>query len=370
MQGLARDGFTEDQVKTALHAANVRLSFRYELLDQYNGFKKHLGNILSASVANNALADIKRTAKFTMTEDSTINFLTDRVKPYCRVWIPSGQDWAEFPQGVFLLTTPPRVADSVGQITREVETYDLLQVLVDDKVTDRYTVEAGTNVIAAVSTILTGAGLTQQNLTPKDKALPTTQDWPPGTTKLSIVNNLLGAINYQSLWMDENGYAIGQPYVSPSDRVSEYTYATDNTSVIYPGVQQSLDLWAVPNSWVLVVSEPDRPVLTSTYTNSNASSPTSTVNRGRTIVDYREYEEAVDQATLDARAERIAYEASQVYEHVQLETGIMPMHSNADVFTLQHTTLGISAKYSETSWEMELKASGRMKHEIRRVVNI
>jgi hypothetical protein len=370
IQTLSKNGYTAAQVMAALHGSNRTMTFRYELLDAQNRFKSPLtGVVLSGSVANNALADIKRTARFSLLEDGSVNFLSDRIKPYARLRMSDG-GWAEWPLGVFVLSTPPRKASSSGVVTREVEAYDLLQVVKDDKVTDRYTVAAGVNYIAAVKSLLDGAGLTLQNLTATDKTLPAARDWPPGTEKLSIINDLLGAINYRSLFFDEDGQAVAQPYVSPQDRASEYTYADNDESVIFPEMEQSLDLFSVPNKWTLVVSEPDRTPLTSSYTNSNASSPTSTVSRGRTIVDYRELQEAADQASLDAKVQRLAFEASQVYEEVSFDTGIMPQHSDSDVYTLEFTALGISAKYSEQSWEMPLKAGARMKHKIRRVVNI
>lgn len=396
MQTLARGGYSAEQVKAALHASNRKVSFKYELLDSGNRLKKQLDNVLSSSVSYNALAEIKRTARFSLKDDGTINFLIDRIKPYVRLWIPPGRilaryysflkatqpnlyqtiqeapetgGWVEFPLGVFILSTPSKKADESGIVTREVEAYDQLQVLVDDKVIDRYTVSAGTNYILAVKTILDSTGITNQNLTATNKTLPTDRDWEPGTTKIKIINDLLSSINYLSLWFDEDGLAIAQPYISPSEQGSEYTYKDDHESVIFPDVEQSLDLFKVANKWVLVVSEPDREPISSTYTNTNANSPTSTINRGRTIVDYRQ-EDAADQATLDSKVQRIAFEASQIYEHVDFYTPIMPMHSNADVFTLEFSKLGINAKYSEHQWSMELKAGARMKHQIRRVVNI
>ena len=279
-------------------------------------------------------------------------------------------DWIEWPQGVFLLSTPPRVVDSTGVITREVEAYDQLQVLVDDKAEGRYTITQGTNYIVAAKALLDSAGIVSQNLTPTSSTLPADRDWEPGTQKKIIINALLGAINYRALRFDENGVAVAEPYVSPADRASEYTYEANEESVILPGAADLLDLFAIPNKWVLVVSEPDRVPLTSVYTNDNPNSLTSTVSRGRTIVDIREYEDAADQVTLDARAQRIAFEASQVYQQVELATGIMPVHSDSDVVTLVHSGLGISAKFTEVAWEYDLRPGAAMKHKLRRVVNI
>lgn len=369
MQSLAKGGYTAAQVQAALHSPVREIHFRYDLLDSTNKLKARLTNVTSGSIQYSSLAEIKRTARFVVQDDDSINYLTDRIKPYARLKMPDG-GYAEFPLGVFILSTPPRKADAAGVVVRDVEAYDLLQVLVDDKVTDRYTVTSGTNYITAVRTVLTSAGITSVNLTATSKTLPTDRDWEPGTKKLHIINDLLGAINYRSLWFDENGVAVALPYISPADRPSEYTYQDNDESVIFPDVTDHLDLFGVPNKWVLAVSEPDRAPLVSTYTNNNADSPTSTVNRGRTIVDFREYEEAADQDSLDAKAERLAFEASQVYQQVEFSTAIMPMHSDSDVLTLVYFSLGLSDKYSETGWGFALKTGAQMWHKVRRVVSI
>lgn len=369
MQALARNGLTAAEVDAALHSSKREIHFRYDLLTSGNVFKRALTEVEAASIAVNTFAEIRRTARFSLQDLGTINFLTERIKPYCCVLMGAG-GYSEFPLGVFLLSTPPKKADSAGNITREVEAYDLLQVLVDDKVATRYTVAAATNYITAVGTVLTGAGITDQALTATAKTLLVARDWPPGTKKLRIINDLLDAINYRALYFDEDGKAVAQPYLSPSTRASEYTYVDDDESVTFPQVVESLDLFGVPNKWLLSVSEPDRATLNSTVTNANATSPTSTVSRGRTIVEVRSDIDAPDQATLDAIAAKIAYEASQVYQEVEFETAIQPFHSDLDVLTLTFSTLSIDAKFVETGWSFDCRAGARHKHLIRRIVTI
>lgn len=369
MLNRVRNGFSATQVEAALHSANQRIAFRYELYDRNGNFKANLSTVIGGAVEYNALNDIKRTARFTLKDAQDVDYLNDRIKPYCRVWLASAAGWAEFALGLFLLTTAPRTIDVSGAVIRSVQAYDLAQILADDKVSTRYTVTAGTNYITAVKALLDGAGITAQNLTATSKTLPATKDWAPGTSKLEIINDLLAAVNYNSLWFDENGVAVASPYMTPAERASEYTYANDSESVMFPEAEQSLDLWNVPNKWVLVVSESDRTVISSEYTNTNPDSPTSTVSRGRTIVDYRTVD-ADSQASLDDLVERAAFESSQVYEAVQFGTAVMPFHSHNDVFTLEYTDLGIAAKYSEVYWGFELKAGATMKHVIRRVITV
>lgn len=277
--------------------------------------------------------------------------------------------WAEWPMGLFLPSSPKRDISSTGA-TRSVEAYDQGVILRNDKVEDRFTVAAGTNVITAVKDILTGVGITQFAMESSAETLPVARDWKPGTDKNIIVNDLLDSIGFTTLSFSSFGAAVAMPYRSPAARPLGYRYASDDRSVLVPDMTHELDLFDIPNKWVLVVSEPDRPELVSTFTNTNEDSPTSTVNRGRTIVDFREDVEATSQESLDAQAVRLAVEASQVYEAVEFRTGLMPHHEDAEVLELVHATLGDVARYVEHTWDMRLEAGEKMAHRVRRVVDV
>lgn len=339
------------------------IGFRYELLDDANRHRRWLDKVLGGRVGNNALAEIKRTAAFRIQEVEDIDWLSDRIRPWVDL---NGQS---YPQGVFLLSSPSRKWEK-GVVVREIEAYDQGIILRDDKVTDRYTVASGTNYITAVKTLIEGAGITDHNLVGTSKTLPVTRDWDPGTSKGQIVNDLLGAINYKSLFFDSEGKAVAVPYQSPSVAPALHTYRDDDESVVFPDVEEILDLFDVANKWTLVVSEPDRAPLSSTYTNSLASSLTSTVSRGRTIVDFRTGIEAADQTTLDALASKLAFEASQVFSAVEMRTALMPTHGDSDVIDFEFSGLGIASRYVEHEWEFEMRRGAEMRHRIRRIVQV
>lgn len=369
------NGHTEAEVRAALQGLTGarRFSFRYALLEVTGRYVQDLDSVLAGTVNQSWLADIKRTASFTLRETGEVDFLSDRLQPFVRLHLPpfQAQDWVEWPQGVFLLTSPERKVSSSGVVTREVSGFDQLQVYADDIPEGRYSVAAGTLVTAAVRTLLTSVLVPPAiRLTPHAGTLAATKDWEPGTSKLRMINDLLGMINYESLSFDEEGAAMVQPYRSPQERAEEYTYADDQTSLMHPEMTQALDIFSVKNRWVLTVSQPDQPVLTTTYTNANPSSPTSTVRRGRTITDYRTEEEAVDLTALQGKAQRLAFEASQVYESVPFSTGLMPVHSGNDVYRIRLERLAINAKYAEASWRMPLKRGAKMEHVARRVVSV
>lgn len=366
MKSLAVSPYTASEVRDALHRSRT-VDFRYDYFNNSNQFQGTLTNVAGGTVDHQAFADIKRTAKFRVKDDSSINWLGTRVKPYMRLLMED--EWIDFPLGLFLLSTPALASQEADVKFREIDAYDQTFILLNDKTTDRYTVAAGAVITATVSSILAGSGITLRNVVPSTLTMATARDWDPGTPKITVVNDLLRAINYQSIWFDSDGFAIAQPYVSPSSQAVGETYLDDRRSMLSPSGTRSLDLFSIPNRWVAYVSDPDRASLRSEFTNTSASSPTSTVNRGFTIVDYREANDVPDQATLDAYVARLADEASQVYEHAEVFTGLMPHHEHLDRLNIRYERLDMEADYQETGWSMELRAGGKMKHNLRRLVN-
>lgn len=368
------NGHTETEIRAALtgqHGAR-RWSFRYELQDFAGSTLEYLDGVQSCTIEQNWLAQgAKRTARLRIKDLGRINYLSDRIKPWVRLHLPpyGDKDYVQWPQGVFLLSSAARQAQPDGSVVRDVEAYDLLQALADDKPAARYTMSVGANPMTRVISLV---GTLPNDL--DDRLLmfaPTAKDWEPGTSKLTIINEILSYINYESLAFNENGRAYTRRYLQPASRASEYTYADDQRGVILPDPNQELDLFSVPNQWTRMVSEPDRPALVSTYTNNNPASPTSTVRRSRTITDFgTESMDALDQATLDEKVARLAAEASQVYEVITFRTGLMPIHGSNDVYNLAYSDLAVSAKYSEHSWSMELRAGAPMQHRARRVVSV
>jgi hypothetical protein len=373
MVNLAVSGYTKKQVTDQLHGRSRSrgiVKFRYELLSKED---VKLGELKAqpGRVALNSLAEIKRTAVFQITEQEgqDIDWLSDRIRPVFCLQMPDG-GWAEWPLGVFILSSPTR-KDENRKVKRSIEAYDSSLILKEDKFTDRYKIDAGTKYTAAIIGILNGAGIWKINIIDHPGTLATDREFEIGTEKLFAVNELLAAINYTSLWVDENGYFVAQPYVLPSNRDPEYEYRTDDLSIIHPGATEELDMFSVPNKWVRYVSNPDRAViLRSEYTNDLSTSPTSTINRGRTIVDIEAVEDIADQATLDEFTKRIAYNASQVYGRFDFSTSLMPHHSYYNCLFIEHSDFGISHKYMESSWTMDLHANGVMTHSCRRVISI
>lgn len=348
-----------------------RWAFRYELLTNTHVRLFDLEEVTAGRIEHQYLADVKRQATFTIRDLGRINYLSDRIRVWIRLLIePFGTgDWVEWPMGVFLLASPIRHANEVDVVEREVEAYDPLQALGDDLVSARYVVAAGANVVAAAKTVITGV-VPVIKATGSTETLVAAKEWPPGTSKRTIANELLSIAEYESVSFNGMGEAILKPYVDPSVRAPMWTYAYGDESLVIPNVDQELDLFSVPNKVVGVVSEPDQPMLVASATNANPASPTSTVRRGRTIVDFREAEEAASQAVLQTKVNRYLFEHAQMYEHLGFETALMPIHGTNDVYQIKYDPLAINAKYAETSWTIELLAGATMHHEARRIVSV
>lgn len=372
---------TDLQVIQALgnSAGSREMTFTYLLMDSTNTV---IGNVtdyvISSSLDMSSLADINRTAKFVVVDDGIIDFSIDRIQPWCHF---VGADTAGWPLGVFLLSSGAQYTNEIGTVLRNVDGYDAGLVLTQDVdggplgvAGQRYTIQAGVNYTTAIKALLDAyatSGVPTNNVAVSSKVLLTAKDWEPGTPTSKIIGDLLSAINYYGLYFDENGVAIAQPYTAPADRASSYTYTADRTSIMFEDVNRQLDLFDIPNKWVRVVSDPDRPPLSSSYTNTDPTSLTSTVARGRTIVDFATSADAPDQTTLDFQVFSLAVEASQIYETFEFDTALNPLHSFSDVYTITFPDLGVSGlKFSETKWSMDLKAGARMSHSARRVVSL
>lgn len=360
--------YTQAEISTALLASGRTWEFRYERLTS-GGLIVGPVDVTDAKVTYAALADIKRGFSASLAPGSNFDFQSDRLRAWVRLLMPD-DGWQEWPVGTFLLTTSD-TARSVAAPRQVVPVtgYDLLQVLLEDCVTDRYVVAAATNYVTAVTTALTGAGFASNTIAATTKTLPAPMEWEPGTAKLKIVNDLLAAINYTTLSMDALGQPTAAPYVLPENAPVLWPYTLDTASLVRPGTISRLDLFNVPNVVVGIVSQPDRAPLRSVATNSDPASPLSTVRRGRSIVrvlDAQTVQDAADQATLDALVARYLAETAMQYESIDFATGIMPQHDDADVVTFDY---GAGAnRYRETAWEMELKVGGVMKHTARRTV--
>lgn len=338
--------------------------YEYDLLDKEDA---PLGKITAeGSIDYNATAGIQRCASLTIREEREIDFLSERVRPSMCMRTDSGI--VHYPLGVFLMSSPSRKA-GIGIVGRAIECYDKTQILADDKFDSVYKVSAGTNYIAAVSSILTSAGITDADLTITTKTLAADLEFRLGTSKLEAVNALLKAINYNPIYASASGRLVARPYEDPITRTIEASYVTNSRSIVFSGAEEELDIFNAPNKIVRYLETADRDVLIASVTNTDPLSKLSTVSRGRTIVDIEAVTDIADQATLEAYTQREAAE-KKIYQKINFETAAMPNHESLDCLYIINKDLDIQGKYIELSWHLDMSVGGRMQHICRRAISI
>ncbi len=360
-----RDGWSDKQIKDALHGVDGSqyVAFRYDILRQ--GIRRPVTLSAEGSVSLNRFNDIQRTARFALTGE--VDWLRDEIKPYMLLRM-DGDRFAEFPLGVFVLSTPIRKSEN-GVTTWSVEAYDRTVILVEDSLVEPLYFAAEEPYLNAIQSVLVSAGITQVLIADfVDTGLPTEREFEIGTRKLDVINTLLSEINFNPIYCDADGRFIISKYKEPSILDVGYTYSADKMSIIGRDTESNMDYFNVPNVFIATCSNPelDQDYI-SVYTNDNPASKFSTVQRGRNIVSEIHQPDAIaSQEDLDAYIRRIAFEANQVYEPVKFSTALNPLHERADVLSLNHPDA--RGVFVESGWSFPLEAGGEMAHEARRLV--
>lgn len=388
--GLALEGFTEQEIKDALHGRKGRqhYRFRYELLNN-NGARIRDLNATKGTVSLDHNNAIQRGLTLTIYDDN-VDWLKNKIKVYMGVRIEQARKsqtedynffgalwettesltWNEIDAG-YITKSVLISSELKGTASYDVECYDLTVILKEDAFTTRYFIASGTAYLTAVQNILVSAGIEHVTVT-KDSAVKIAIDreWDIGTSKLDIINTLLEEINYNPIYCDARGYMVVSPYIEPTSTNVTYEYAADELSVIAAEMSSTQDFYNVPNVFIATSQNPDsKQDYRSVYINDNPVSPTSTVQRGRTIVSrVYQLDSVASQAELDAYIKKQAFDASQIYEEIQFTTALMPIHSSGDVLSLRHPAA--SGIYQEISWEMDLSNGGQMTHVAKRLAKI
>lgn len=359
-------------MKNRLHALNGirQVSYRYELLNK-NDIKVRQNDLpcVNGRITYDSEAVIKRTASFYMANSTSIDWLNHRIRPVMRLQL-EGDDYVEWPLGIFIPATAVREINSGDMI--KLDCYDASLIIDEDKLDNRYRIPAGTAYTKAIKDILASAGLWKCSIAENIGVIGVDKEYEIGVPKIDVINSLLREMNYTSIYVDEYGYFVSSPYIKPTKREVDYEYRTDGQSIILTGGRlEETDIFNTPNHWVVTCSTPEKAVLVSTYTNSNPTSLTSTISRGRKIVSCRWVDDILDQATLDGYVQRIAYEeSSDICNRIRFSTPNMPNHGYMNCLWFEDAQMGISGKYIESSWEMNLGENGGMSHVIKKVVNV
>lgn len=354
----ATEGYTEAQVLERLFSPYREIKYEFYL---GNRAGKTMGAIAvnDASISFDSTAKVMRTFSGEVKKDDLLSAsMSDyRIQPW--MCLNMGKRWVRWPLGRFIID--PTENWELGTKTVTISGYDFGKIVLDDKLSDKKFIYAGATYASFANQMLTEI-FPECTIEQSTKTINIDREWGIGTSKLSLLNDLLIAINYTPIWFDEYGTPSSSEYESSEDRDIEARYIANSKSIILDGVKKDVGLFEVPNKVTRYVENVDSGYLVSTYTNTEPGSPYSTVTRGRTIADVESLNDIYDQNDLDAYTRRIAETKMQTAETITFSTLNMPCHGYKNCLFVEADDYGIRDKYIETSWEMDLSPGGTMRH--------
>jgi hypothetical protein len=307
-----------------------------------------------------------------------LNLASARLRPVREI-----EGLPDDPLGVFLFSAAPEGWSSSGRVYG-IDLLDKNTVLDQDRVEVAYSVGTSTPILQAVSTVIASAGesiVVDSNVT---STLKSAMVWQAGTTKLQIVNDLLAALNYSSLWVDGVGNYRATPYVVPARRGISYEMLNlprelvDGEQSIYEdNWDRDRDLFDVPNKVITVQNASgDAEPRTGLATNTDPASPFSYANRGnrwitRTItgVDTPSGTNAEIDAFLNDKARSSLISLSAVQAAVSVNHLPIPVRVG-DVVRFANTPAGIDKRHVFTAIDLAAHPLGLMSSTLQEVIDL
>lgn len=327
----------------------VVITWRFEKRSITNQFLYDVSaGIIGCTINLDNSRAVVRTATFTVDPTlSTLDAIADHIAVIGNLLVHyPGNPPFELPieAGLFTLNVPDIDYTSGAEIVWTIAASDLTVHLVQSTTTDVYSVAAGTNYVTAINTILSPFGFQPASITPTASTLGTSMTWPAGTPWLTVINDLLKALNYYPLFFDRMGIPTSRPMIDNSQRVPDVAY-TDNEWLV-ADIKETTDTTRFANQIVARVNNPGLAPLSAVATNADPASPTSTVTLGRTITQTIDGGTAPDQATLTAIAQQALRIAAGAYRTATISTQIDPRREPHEVYALTDTVAG----YEGSAW--------------------
>lgn len=238
---------------------------------------KRLDNVKSCTITRDSEAETLGSATIDITESVG--------ECYIRVYLVTIQNGVreKHPLGTFLAQTP---SSSFNGKVREVsmDAYTPLLELKENPPPLGYSILKGENVMKMACQLTREHARAPVVETKSYYNLHYDFVADPNDTWMSFLKDFIGNAKYVYA-VDELGRILFSPKQDTASLQPVWTYDDGNSSILYPDISMSHDLYGIPNVVEVVYSNgPD--VRYARVVNDDPNSPTSTVNRGREIV-YR-----------------------------------------------------------------------------------
>lgn len=263
--------------------ASMQQSFEFYIVDpeSWKDVRK-LDNVLKCSIDWDSEADTLGSA--TLDVDANIS------ENYIRIYLVTIQNGVreKHTLGTFLVQTPTESFDGLVP-SISLDAYTPLLELKENYPDFGYFVRKGSNVMDVVS-----------NLANQNMRAPVIQEYgndtlltmhyvaDPNKTWLIFLKDLASNANF-IFNIDEEGQVYFSPKIDLDAQQAIWTFNDDNSSILYPEVSKSQDIFGIPNVVEVLCTTNDdvNPVIHVVVENNDIDSKTSIQNRGRRIT-YRE----------------------------------------------------------------------------------
>lgn len=286
--------------------------------------------------------DIEKLTKVkscTITRDSSLDTLgsatldadEDLNGRYVRVYLIATQngETEKVPLGTHMYQSPSTVYDGKRHALSH-DGYTPLIELKEKPMPIGYQALSGVNILDLAQTILEDDSIRApivHETGSVDKTLAGSFLADISDTRLTFVSDLLYNANY-TLGLDELGKVLFMPDKELAAMAPVWTYSDDNSSILYPDLTISRDIFGIPNKIEVVYSESGSSPIIATHTNEDPESIVSHQQRGRWII-HRETDPDIapgaNQAQLNEYAYKKLRELSTVDYQISYKHGYCPV---------------------------------------------
>lgn len=263
-----------------------------------------------------------------------IDWLNHRVQHVYDPGVPGVDPWPV----ATLRFTSPKDKHTSARVSYTVELLSKLSILDSASPGAFYSVAAGTRIIDTVVALIQSTGEKRIAVTPSDKTLPNQMVFDPASTILTVVNELLKAAGYWSLWVDGAGVYRVEPYEDPSQRPESWRFEDGEAQVRFPEWEREQDLSNVPNLFRVYREGTDEDDgIEGVYRNDDESSPFSIPSRGFIIERSESAEVETVEEAVELAARRLR-DAMSVVARITASHAPLPLNPNEVIRHIDATT--------------------------------
>ena len=317
-------------------AESMQQTFEYYVVDPRTWKEtKMLDNVKSCKISRDSNADTLGSA--------TIDVTNSVGECYIRAYLITIQNGIRerYPLGTFLVQTPSSAFDGkVRSVT--MDAYTPLLELKEKMPPFGYSILKGQNIMAEAYQIVREN--VRAPVVPPICSDKLSGDFVANTddTWFSFVTDLMSNAKY-SFDLDELGRILFSPNQDIASLQPVWTYDDGNSSILYPDISMSHDLYGIPNV-VEVVYSKNSDYYYAKVVNDDPNSPTSTINRGREII-YRDTDPSMsgepNNKIIQERAKQLLRKLSTIDYTVSYTHGYCPVRVG-DCVRLNYSRAGIT----------------------------